>query len=113
MLAYKRLRPRKGKVALTPGGLPGRDNCRPKKEEVTPMEPVSESEGGRGLVEKAKRGLPGGTFGNFPSEVVIRDGRGGRVWDESGEGYVDFLLGSGAMLVGHAHREVTAAAHAR
>src|SRR5260370_34673128 len=80
MLAYKRLRPRKGKVALTPGGLPGRDNCRPKKEEVTPMDPVSENEVERGLVEKAKRVLPGGTFGNFPSEVVIREGRGGRRW---------------------------------
>ena len=44
------------------------------------MDPVSESEVERGLVEKAKRVLPGGTFGNFPSEVVIREGRGGRRW---------------------------------
>jgi glutamate-1-semialdehyde 2,1-aminomutase len=57
--------------------------------------------------------LPGGTFGNFPGEVVIREGRGGRVWDEDGKEYVDFLLGSGPMLVGHAHPEVTAAAQAR
>jgi len=74
---------------------------------------VSDSEVERGLIEKAKRFLPGGTFGNFPSEVVIREGRGGRVWDESGKEYVDFLLGSGPMLVGHAHPEVTAAAQAR
>src|SRR6266481_253957 len=73
------------------------------------MDPVSESEVERGLVEKAKRVLPGGTFGNFPSEVVIREGRGGRVWDEGGKEYVDFLLGSGPMLVGHANPEVTAA----
>ena len=66
-----------------------------------------------GLIEKAKRVLPGGSFGNFASDVVIREGRGGRVWDESGRGYVDFLLGSGPMLVGHAHPEVTAAAQAR
>jgi glutamate-1-semialdehyde 2,1-aminomutase len=77
------------------------------------VSPVIESEVERGLVEKAKRVLPGGTFGNFPSEVVIRQGRGGRVWDEGGKEYVDFLLGSGPMLVGHAHPEVTAAAHAR
>jgi len=77
------------------------------------MDPVSESEVERGLVEKAKRVLPGGTFGNFPSEVVIREGRGGRVWDEGGREYVDFLLGSGPMLVGHAHPEVTAAVHER
>ena len=62
------------------------------------MDPVSESEVERGLVEKAKRVLPGGTFGNFPSEVVIREGRGGRVWDEGGREYVDFLLGSGPTL---------------
>ena len=69
--------------------------------------------GARRLVETAKRVLPGGTFGNFPGEVVIREGRGGRVWDEDGNEYVDFLLGSGPMLVGHAHADVTAAAQAR
>ncbi len=58
----------------------------------------------------AQRVLPGGTFGNFAPEVIIREGRGGRVWDENGKEYVDFLLGSGPMLVGHAHPEVTAAA---
>ena len=46
-------------------------------------------------------------------DIVIREGRGGRVWDENGNEYVDFLLGSGPMLVGHAHPEVTAAAQAR
>ncbi|HEV2335047.1 MAG TPA: aminotransferase class III-fold pyridoxal phosphate-dependent enzyme [Stellaceae bacterium] len=61
----------------------------------------------------AKRVLPGGTFGNFPAEVVIREGKGGRVWDEEGREYVDFLLGSGPMLVGHAHPEVTEAAQAQ
>src|SRR6185369_11395394 len=65
------------------------------------------------LIDKARRVLPGGSFGNFPGDVVIREGRGGRVWDESGKEYVDFLLGSGPMLVGHAHPEVTAAAQAR
>jgi len=45
--------------------------------------------------------------------VVIREGSGGRVWDESGNEYVDFLLGSGPMLVGHGHPEVTAAVQAQ
>ena len=61
------------------------------------------------LIETAKRVLPAATFGNMAGDVVIREGRGGRVWDESGNEYVDFLLGSGPMLVGHAHPEVTAA----
>jgi glutamate-1-semialdehyde 2,1-aminomutase len=66
-----------------------------------------------GLIDAAKRVLPGGTFGNMAGDVVIREGRAGRVWDENGKEYVDFLLGSGPMLVGHAHPEVTAAAQAR
>ena len=77
------------------------------------MDRIDENGIGHGLVEKAKRVLPGGTFGNFPGEVVIREGRAGRVWDEDGKEYVDFLLGSGPMLVGHAHPEVTAAAQER
>ena len=76
------------------------------------MSTVEAKDAELGLIEKAKRVLPGGTFGNFPGDVVIREGRGGRVWDESGKEYVDFLLGSGPMLVGHAHPEVTAAAQA-
>jgi glutamate-1-semialdehyde 2,1-aminomutase len=74
---------------------------------------ASERDAEPGLFERAKRVLPGGSFGNFASDIVIREGRGGRVWDESGKEYVDFLLGSGPMLVGHAHPEVTAAAQAR
>jgi glutamate-1-semialdehyde 2,1-aminomutase len=65
------------------------------------------------MFETAQRVLPGGTFGNFPGEVIIREGKAGRVWDEDGKEYVDFLLGSGPMLVGHAHPEVTEAAQAQ
>jgi glutamate-1-semialdehyde 2,1-aminomutase len=62
------------------------------------------------VFETAKRVLPGATFGNFPGEVIIREGKAGRVWDEDGKEYVDYLLGSGPMLVGHAHPEVVEAA---
>ena len=63
----------------------------------------------RELIEKARRYLPGGSLGNVYMDIVIREGRGGRVWDVSGNEYVDYLLGSGPMLVGHAHPEVVAA----
>ena len=33
------------------------------------------------------------------------------MWDVSGNEYVDYLLGSGPMLLGHAHPEVVAAVH--
>src|SRR5712671_3126375 len=65
------------------------------------------------LVEQAKRVLPGGSFGNMPAEVILKEGKGGRIWDEAGREYVDFLLGSGPMFVGHAHPEVTAAVQAQ
>ncbi|MBM3597144.1 MAG: aminotransferase class III-fold pyridoxal phosphate-dependent enzyme [Alphaproteobacteria bacterium] len=65
------------------------------------------------LLDQAKRVLPGGTFGNTAANFVIREGRGGRVWDEDGKEYVDFLLGSGPMLVGHCHPDVTAAVQAQ
>lgn len=61
------------------------------------------------IAETARRVLPGGTFGNVASEIVIARGQAGHVWDVSGNEYIDFLLGSGPMLVGHAHPEVNAA----
>jgi glutamate-1-semialdehyde 2,1-aminomutase len=61
------------------------------------------------LVQVAHRVMPGGGFGNMASDTILREGRGGRVWDVSGNEYVDYLLGSGPMLVGHAHPEVNAA----
>jgi glutamate-1-semialdehyde 2,1-aminomutase len=69
----------------------------------TVLDPVDD------LIAEAKRVLPGGSFGNLPAEVVLRAGKGGRIWDESGKEYVDFLLGSGPMFIGHGHPEVTAA----
>ncbi len=61
------------------------------------------------LAQTAKRVLPAGTFGNTVLDIVIARGKAGHVWDVSGNEYVDYLLGSGPMLVGHAHPEVTAA----
>ena len=58
------------------------------------------------LREKARTFLPGGSFGNAGADLVIVEGSGGRVRDAAGKEYVDFLLGSGPMLVGHRHPEV-------
>ena len=73
------------------------------------MTQIHRSEAELALIERARRVLPAGSFGNFSGDIVIREGRGGRVRDVSGNEYVDFLLGSGPMLVGHAHPEVVAA----
>jgi glutamate-1-semialdehyde 2,1-aminomutase len=56
--------------------------------------------------ERAKAVLPAGGFGNFDPSVFIKRGQGSRVWDEDGKEYVDLLIGSGPMLLGHGHPEV-------
>ncbi len=65
------------------------------------------------LLEKATRYLPGGTLGTyrFPQELafVVKRAQGSRLWDVSGREYIDYLLGSGPMILGHAHPSVVAA----
>ncbi|MGI9462756.1 MAG: aspartate aminotransferase family protein, partial [Aestuariivirgaceae bacterium] len=62
---------------------------------------------------RAAQVLPAGGFGNFDPAIVINRGKAGRVWDESGNEYVDFLSGSGPMLIGHAHPEINEAVAAQ
>lgn len=77
------------------------------------MAEISRSERELALVALARRVLPGGSFGNLSSDIVIGEGRAGRVWDVSGNEYVDYLLGSGPMFIGHAHPDVVAAVQAQ
>ena len=77
--------------------IKGTDRCR-----LTQLKP-------RTLHERALAVLPGGTFGNIPAETIISRGKGAHVWDAAGKEYIDYLIGSGPMLVGHCHPEVTAA----
>lgn len=58
------------------------------------------------LIQKAHQFLPGGSLGNIGKDIVITEGNAARVRDASGNEYIDYLLGSGPMLVGHAHPEV-------
>src|SRR2546421_1793006 len=65
------------------------------------------------LLERAARVLPGGILGSHRSgpglEFVVREGRGGYLFDMTGRRYLDYLLGSGPMLLGHAHPAVVEA----
>ncbi|MEQ9558685.1 MAG: aminotransferase class III-fold pyridoxal phosphate-dependent enzyme [Rhodospirillales bacterium] len=61
------------------------------------------------LVERARAVLPGAGFGNFDASFVIREGKGAHIWDEDGNEYIDFLIGSGPMILGHCHPEVVEA----
>ena len=57
-------------------------------------------------IARARAVLPAGGFGNFDPGIVIARGEGSRVWDEDGVEYIDYLIGSGPMLLGHGHPEV-------
>ena len=57
-------------------------------------------------IARAREVLPAGGFGNFDPGIIISHGKGSRVWDENGKEYVDYLIGSGPMLLGHGHPEV-------
>jgi glutamate-1-semialdehyde 2,1-aminomutase len=75
------------------------------REEAAMPEPEAHTD----LLERARRSLPGGTFGNIAADIVIREGKGARVVDVNGKRYIDYLMGSGPMFVGHAHPAVVAA----
>ncbi len=57
-------------------------------------------------IQRARAVLPASGFGNFDPGIVIARGQGARVSDTDGTEYVDYLIGSGPMLVGHSHPEV-------
>jgi glutamate-1-semialdehyde 2,1-aminomutase len=69
------------------------------------------------VLEAAERCLPGGVLGagRWPDDLafVVKRARGAHLWDVSGREYVDYLLGSGPMFLGHAHPAVVEAVRAR
>ena len=71
----------------------------------------------RDLLETAGRVLAGGGLGlfNLPDEVnlVVAEGKGSHVTDVAGRDYIDYHLGSGPDLLGHAHPAITAAVAAQ
>jgi glutamate-1-semialdehyde 2,1-aminomutase len=96
--------PRQG--AFTIGESPARMRILMPDLQRTPEE--------RQLLNRAAKVLPGGTLGNVrladDYSFLVKEGKGSRIWDVSGNEYVDYLLGSGPMVVGHAHPKVLAAA---
>ena len=65
------------------------------------------------LLRRAEQVLPGGVLGSHRSgpglEFVVKEGRGAYLYDMAGRRYLDYLLGSGPMLLGHAHPAVVEA----
>lgn len=67
------------------------------------------------LLGRASLYMPGAALGVFTlpegAEVVIARGLGSKVFDVEGREYIDYVLGSGPMILGHAHPSVVAAVH--
>ena len=65
------------------------------------------------LLERAKRRLPGGVLGTAryaaDAAFVVKHGTGSKIYDVSGREYIDYVLASGPLILGHAHPAVVAA----
>lgn len=74
---------------------------------------VVEASPNRELLDRAYQALPGASLGTFflPSdrEFVVAKGEGAFVTDVQGRRYLDFIMGSGPMILGHAHPAVIGA----
>lgn len=65
------------------------------------------------LAERAFTAFPGGSLGLETTSrdqiLVLTRGEGDTVWDSEGRAYLDFSMGWGSVLLGHAHPAVTQA----
>ena len=65
------------------------------------------------LYDRVERIMPGASLGmiSLPSDLrmVMVRGAGSKIYDAAGREYLDCMLGSGPMLLGHAHPEVVEA----
>ena len=58
------------------------------------------------LLHRASKGFLQGNLGIVNYDLILSNGSRSRVWDQNGKEYVDYLLGSGPMIVGHSHPRV-------
>jgi glutamate-1-semialdehyde 2,1-aminomutase len=67
--------------------------------------------------DRARAVFPGGSLGeyNLPAELglVLDRGEGATVWDTDGRAFLDFTMGWGSVLLGHAHPAVVEAVRRR
>ena len=79
---------------------------------MTPRSPQESA-----LLRTALHRFPGGVLGGYyaPDDLqfVVKEARGAHLYDFSGREYIDYILGSGPMVLGHAHPAVIAAVEAQ
>ena len=71
----------------------------------------------KNLDKMAKELLPGGVLhlSRLPDEIFtgFTRGKGSRIWDVDGNEYIDYLIGAGPLILGHAHPAVVEAVKQR
>lgn len=70
------------------------------------MENRAQTDHEKDILQRAAKVLPQGSLGNLNYDLIVNRGIGSHIWDESGNEYIDYLLGSGPMIVGHANPSV-------
>src|SRR5213592_772886 len=92
--------------AQAPIALGGRDDM---------DRPLSDEE--KRILETAAHCLPGGALGStrLPDDLafIVKRGSGSKLYDVSEREYIDYLMGSGPLILGHAHPAVVAAVRAQ
>src|SRR6266511_5057381 len=82
------------------------------EDSMTPRSPQESA-----LLRTALRRFPGGVLGGYyaPDDLqfVVKEARGAHLYDFSGREYIDYVLGSGPLVLGHAHPAVVAAVEAQ
>ena len=63
----------------------------------------------RRMFERAKRVMPRGVTSNFrywgdDKTLVLKRAAGAYIWDQDDNRYIDYRLGFGPVMLGHAHR---------
>jgi glutamate-1-semialdehyde 2,1-aminomutase len=66
----------------------------------------------RQMFERAKRVMPKGVASNFrywgdDKTLVLKRAQGAYIWDQDDKRYIDYRLGFGPVVLGHAHKAVT------
>ncbi len=67
----------------------------------------------RGLYQEALKSLPDGVTHDTrfarPFPIYVTHGAGPRKWDVDGNEYIDYVMGHGALLLGHSHPKIVGA----
>src|SRR5690242_2031540 len=79
-------------------------------EPATSTTPTLRRDVQRAMYQRALKHLPGGTNSNFrawgDATVYIDRGKGGRVWDQDQNEYIDLRMGYGPVILGHGDARV-------